>query len=102
MRKLYLRSQDFVTGVLFARLPGKDPKQPAKLAFSAGFHVCIIFPLHAACSSFEPDFRKSSLSRGSSCFERLQPSQNFFAERSHANASKGRRIGLESPQRPSQ
>src|SRR3989441_12734045 len=102
MTKLYLRSQDFVTVAPFARLPEKDAKQPAKLAFSAGFHVCIIFPLHAARSFFEPDFRKSSLSRGSSCFECLQPSQNFFAQRSHANASKGCRIGLESPQCPSQ
>src|SRR6266700_3646141 len=41
MTKLYLRSQDFVTGVLLARLPEKDAKQPAKPDFSAGFHVCI-------------------------------------------------------------
>src|SRR6266851_2190371 len=39
MTKLYLRSQDFVTAVLFARLPKKDAKQPAKPAFSAGFHL---------------------------------------------------------------
>src|SRR6266567_6148264 len=37
MTKLYLRSQDFVTGVCFARLPEKDAKQPAKPACSAGF-----------------------------------------------------------------
>src|SRR6266700_5953360 len=37
MTKLYLRSQDFVTGVCFARLPEKDAKEPAKPAFSAGF-----------------------------------------------------------------
>src|SRR5437773_3677900 len=43
MTKLYLRSQDFVTGVLLARLPEKDAKQPAKPDCSAGFHVCINF-----------------------------------------------------------
>src|SRR6266566_6285685 len=50
--KLYLRSQDFVTGVLLARLPEKDAKQPAKPAFSAGFHICINFlfmpPVHSS------------------------------------------------------
>src|SRR6266481_3898121 len=39
MTKLYLRSQDFVTGAPFARLPEKDAKQPAKPGFGAGFHL---------------------------------------------------------------
>src|SRR6266478_6131156 len=99
--KLYLRSQDFVTGVLL-RVFQKKTQSSLRSPISAPAFMYASLPLHTVRLFHDPDFRKSTLSRGPSCFERLQPPQNFFAERSHGNASKGCRIGLESPQSPSQ